>query len=168
VNQPDEFAPFMRTAWPGLMRYLHGMQATKDEAEDAAQYALTEAYAAWSRIEYPHAWVRVAARRRFESIRQADRRSQERLEAHAVDLGPAAARSAETNALRGQDARLLIGRLPPRQAAVFALHLDGYKIAEIAHKLQLSESTARSHLRHARHRLREQLTADGAAEGGVS
>ena len=62
MNQPDEFAPFMRTAWPGLMRYLHGMQATKDEAEDAAQYALTEAYAAWSRIEYPHAWVCVPPR----------------------------------------------------------------------------------------------------------
>ncbi|MFF0043623.1 RNA polymerase sigma factor [Streptomyces mirabilis] len=68
-----------------------------------------------------------------------------------------------TLATQRQLVRALVNSLPPAQRSVFAYTLDGMPPREIAKKLQLTEATVRSHLRHGRNRLRTLLVADNSA-----
>ena len=57
--------------------------------------------------------------------------------------------------------RRLLGDLPPRQRAVFALaDLDGVTTAEIAHRLDIAEATVRVTLFKARRAIRSRLLRD--------
>lgn len=68
---------------------------------------------------------------------------------------------ADDLALLPEEGRTVIGllrRLPPAQRLVMAWYFDGYGPAEIAAILDKRPETVRSALRHARLRLRRELT----------
>ena len=46
-----EFTEFVQASWPGLYRTAFLLLGDRGLAEDLAQTALTNTYAAWSRIE---------------------------------------------------------------------------------------------------------------------
>jgi RNA polymerase sigma factor (sigma-70 family) len=58
----------------------------------------------------------------------------------------------------GEILREVIDALPKRQRFVVALLWDGYSIAEVAAEMNLTQSTVRSHLQHARVSLEARLT----------
>jgi RNA polymerase sigma-70 factor (ECF subfamily) len=68
--------------------------------------------------------------------------------------------------LRGQLLQAL-GALPEAQREVVLLHdLEGWKHREIAERLELPAGTVRSHLHHARRRLRELLSLEHEDDAG--
>jgi RNA polymerase sigma-70 factor (ECF subfamily) len=77
---------------------------------------------------------------------------------------PAGSADPEAAAERGElraRLRAALGTLPEQQREVVLLHdLEGWKHREIAERLDLPAGTVRSHLHHARRRLREILGVD--------
>src|SRR5690349_16231945 len=56
-----EFSEFAHHRWPGLVRLAYGVTGDRDLAQDLAQTALANAYAAWSRVrkaDDPDAYLR--------------------------------------------------------------------------------------------------------------
>ena len=73
---PSEFAAFYRQAWPGAVRLAGLLTQDALVAEDLAQEAFTRVFPKWSRIENPHAYLRVAivnATRSWQSRRHTER-----------------------------------------------------------------------------------------------
>ena len=73
---PLEFETFFRARYAGLVRFLVISEAAGlEDAEDAVEEAMGDAFSNWGNIENPDAWVRQAARNTLVSLRRRDRRS---------------------------------------------------------------------------------------------
>jgi RNA polymerase sigma-70 factor (ECF subfamily) len=138
------FAPVART----VFLIVHD----RARAEDIAQEAFLRMLKHWrtvSTYERPDAWVRrVAIRIAVQELQREGRRGgKERL-----------AFVERSDALPDPDVARAVAQLAPMQrAAVVLFYWEDRPVHEIAHLLQVSDSTVKQHLHRARHRLGELL-----------
>jgi RNA polymerase sigma-70 factor (ECF subfamily) len=150
----EEFETFFRRGFPALVGVLIKAGFSRDEALDAAEDAMVEANAQWDRIQDPGPWVRkvairtaiAAARRRREDVRR------------SVQGGWLSSAHDDHERIAVVDERsrvvALLARLPDKQRVVMVLHMEELDTDEIADLLGLEPATVRSHLRHAREKLK--------------
>lgn len=148
---PDEFAGFYNTYHERLISYLHGLGADQADADDLAAETFAQAASQWSRIrDRSWPWLSVVARNNY--FRHNKSGSQ-----HVyVDEIPELSQNDEDLAANTYARELLqeIRLLSPQQREIVGLRADGYSNAEIAERLDISESTVRSHIHRARARLK--------------
>jgi RNA polymerase sigma-70 factor, ECF subfamily len=151
-----------------LERYMRGCRAvalavagTEADADDVCQDAFVIAMERIDECRQPErfgAWLLQIVRNRARNVvRDATVRRTLPLDVTAPAIGRSPADEAERAELRE---RLLaaLAELPEREREVLLLHdLEGWKHWEIAERLELPPGTARSHLHHARRRLRQLL-----------
>jgi RNA polymerase sigma-70 factor (ECF subfamily) len=156
VQQLEAYTAFYKEDYKPLLWLLTRGGACAQEAEDVAQEAMIVALQHWPTIEHPKAYVRTVAtrtlRRRWDVAKRENRAAQ--CIAQDVVTAPFEANEDVELALR------MLWALPDAQRMVFALHVDGYTIAEIAEIAAQKPDTARSNLRHARTKLLRMLSSD--------
>jgi RNA polymerase sigma-70 factor (ECF subfamily) len=149
------FDGFYEEDFPLLVGFLCKSGFEREVARDAASEAMLCAFEDWDSIRSPGAWVRrVGFRKATEQVRRvrdgvqramrsdwacSDEYAEDKLIALSDEAGLVVS---------------LLARLPDRQRAVMAWSLDGFSDAETAEELGVAQSTVRSHLRHARERLK--------------
>lgn len=144
----------MSVAW-GIVRNAH-------DAEDLAQEAFVKAYQSLGRFRAGEPfgpWIfRITANLALDVLKHRRRVKQEEI----TEREPAARRDrsdlpAQTNEIARRIDEAL-GELPEMQGIVARLHLvEEFEHREIAAMTGLSEGTVRSHLSHARTKLKEKL-----------
>lgn len=150
-----DFETFFRARYPGLVRFLVISEAAcLEDAEDAVEEAMGDAFSNWESIGNPDAWVRVAARNVLVSLRQRDRRRRQ-LAGNAFLTERVPAEAWERLGLRHEAREVieLLARLPPAQREIMAFVVDDFTPAEIAELVGKSPQTVRSNLRCARQAL---------------
>lgn len=163
---PPWFVELYRDAFRGLTSNAMLIGATLEEAQDAAQAALTDLLNRAMRgtvIRRPYAYARTAMWRYFVSQRERDRKQIQNL----IQRGYASPEACNDPAMTAWEERevlksLLVG-LPPAQYAVTLLALEGLNITEIALELGKSSETVRKNLQLARAKLRERHGSSPAA-----
>jgi RNA polymerase sigma factor (sigma-70 family) len=156
-----EFAWLFRAEYPLVLRSVFLVLRDRSLAEDITQEAFATLYTHWRRVsayERPDAWVRRVAMRLaiHASRRERRRRVLERRSVSTPDPPLAA---------HDPDLARAIGDLPAMQRACVVLsYFEDLPTAEVAHILDIAESTARVHLTRARRtlagRLREEVDDD--------
>jgi RNA polymerase sigma-70 factor (sigma-E family) len=167
----EYFDQFVGTRWPGLVRLAYGLTGDRWLAEDLAQTALANAYAAWWRVrraDDPDAYVRRilinACNSRFRRHRVSELCRGMTEFAQSAMADPASVvddRSALLTAL---------GELPARQRAVIVLrYWEDLTDAQVGAVLGCSASTVRSQTARALAKLRcsAALTDAGPGVGPV-
>jgi RNA polymerase sigma factor (sigma-70 family) len=145
------FDVFFRQRFSRTVVLLIAMGASRADAEDATQEAMTLAWRQWDSIHEPAAWVRTVAVRAFWRqlrTRQLTVPLDEAIYEPVADDDLAIFADEEQRVLR------LFRALPPGQRAVAALIYDGMSCEEIADLIGKPSGTIRSNLRHARKTLR--------------
>lgn len=155
---------FFRRDFPTLVAFLMKDGFSRDDAADATEEAMVEAHVQWDRIREPRRWVRTVARR--HAIKAARRRRRGVQKAVRGGWLSSAHDDRQRIAAVDEHSRVvaLLARLPGMQRSVMAYHIDGLTTAEIADALGLGAATVRSHLRHAREKLKiamKQLDSSG-------
>lgn len=163
VSDPTaEFTRFFEVEFQAVVRTAYFIVHDRQRAEDVAQEAFTQLYVHWAKVaayQRPDAWVRRVAIR--TAVRAAGR-ERRRSELEKETDYPAGERAQDVDLIRA------VRQLPPQQRAAVALfYFEDRPLAEIAHILDCTESTARVHLVKARRRLgdllgEEVLDADGS------
>ncbi|AHH98591.1 RNA polymerase sigma factor [Kutzneria albida] len=165
-----DFDEFFRTEFLCVVGFVVKAGVGRDEARDAAQEAMADAFRLWSGLTNPSAWVRRAAyghaMRHYSRDQEGYRR--------ALAGGWAAPQTVTdpwAAIHEGPAVAVLLAKLPVRQRMVMAWHLDGFDVAEIAEQLHIRPATVRSTLRHARTRLQKLLDnpaqqLEGGENGG--
>jgi len=155
----DELEAFYTTEYPKLVKILVLLDARVQEAEDAAQKAMTD-FAERSRAgkapDHPAAYVQRAAINFFIKERQRGRERLPRelqgghlvIEAHLDDRLTAWEDE--------QYIKHLLECLTPTQRSVIELVMDGWSTREIAGKLGKSAENVRQHLKNGRDTLKQQ------------
>ena len=154
-----------------LERYFRACRAValavtgnEADADDACQEGFVQAIERIDDCRHPSrfgGWLLQIVRNRARNlVRRHAVRAAEPLELHEV----AGAGSAEAEVERNELRTLLLtalAELPEAQREVVLLHdLEGWTHEEIAGRLELPAGTVRSHLHHARRRLRRILSED--------
>ena len=154
----DGFTLFFHQRYHKMVLLLMTMGASRADADDAVQEAMTAAWRQWEHIREPAAWVRTAALRAFW------RHTRQRPPAAPLDeTTPHPVGSDSDLAIFADEQRWVLGllrQLPPEQRTVTALFYDGMMPAEIAVLTGKPAATVRSHLRHARNCLKEMIMPD--------
>jgi RNA polymerase sigma factor (sigma-70 family) len=145
--ETDEFTAFFHADYDPLVGFLCKLGYNRDIARDAAAEAMTALWKAWSAVTSPKAWVRTVALR--TAPRMITKRPDTLYVSERVDDR---ARHAEIEEWPLVVA--LLRQLPDKQRMVMAWHLDGFTTIEIAEHIGIDSATVRSHLRHARTRLK--------------
>lgn len=160
----EPFNDFYRRELTPLTAFVCRAGFGREQATDAAQEAMANAYKVWPSLAEPKAWVRTAAYRiaRTEAARLAKGAARAVAGGWAVSvhLDPDLAVSNEEHLQLVRD----LAELPPRRRLVFAWHYDGFTTAEIASQLTMSPSTVRSNLRHARRAMEKIYRQRGAGD----
>ena len=157
----DGFAVFFRQRYHRTVLLLMTTGASRADAEDAAQEAMTAAWQRWEHIREPAAWVRITA------LRASWKHNRQQLPAKPLEeaiLHPDV--SDPDLAVFGDEQRWalsLLRGLPPEQRTVAALFYDEMRVAEIARLTGKPAATVRSLLRHARKSLKEMIVLDHAS-----
>jgi RNA polymerase sigma-70 factor, ECF subfamily len=164
-----------RAAGRLLQRYLRACRAValavtgvEADADDVCQEAFVVAVERIDDCRDPEKfgkWLLQIVRNRARNLVRADSgRRQVPLSDTAPAAGPSPATQLERKELRE---RLLgaLAQIPEQHREVVLLHdLEGWKHREIAERLGLPEGTVRSHLHHARRRLRRMLEDGGTPD----
>jgi RNA polymerase sigma factor (sigma-70 family) len=153
-----EFEEFFKTQYPILIKLLRFFGASVEEAEDAAQTAMTDLYRQLGKgtdpVVSPAPWVRRAAHRDFVKERQRDRERLPR-EIKGGHLSPGTcADESLTDWEDEQYVEQLLWKLTPTQRAVLRLVLDGVATREIADRLGKNEANIRQQLKNGRDKLK--------------
>lgn len=158
----DAYATLVRAYLRTAFAVAYGILRQVEDAEDLIQDAFLKALQRLDRLRpgspFGPWFYRLVTNEALNRRRW--RRRRETVPLSESDAAPGADPhgDAERSALR-QRLSALLERLPPVQAAVVMMHdVQGYAHAEIAAALGIPEGTSRSHLHHARKRLREWLT----------
>jgi RNA polymerase sigma factor (sigma-70 family) len=152
----EQFEQIYKTEYPRLIRALRVVGATFEEAEDAAQMAMTDLYRRFEKVKTPGAYVRVAAVRSFVKDHMRDE-SRLLRELQGGYLVIEAQLDDQLTAWEEDEyVRHLLGCLTPAQREVFQLTMDGLSSSEIAEVLAKSNENVRQHLKNSRDRLRAQ------------
>jgi RNA polymerase sigma-70 factor (ECF subfamily) len=156
-----------------LRRYIRSCRAvalavtgSEADADDACQDAFVTAMERIDGCRDPArfgAWLLRIVRNRARNLRRREKvRRSEPLEENAAAGASSAAAALELNELR-ERLRAALAMLPEVQREVVLLYdLEGWKHEEIAGLLELPQGTVRSHLHHARRRLRQILKENSA------
>ena len=147
----------------GVWRRVYRLLGNRADAEEVFQETFLAALS-FSKREVVESWGallhRLATARAVDRLRQRQRRNTRQ---EMVDFEYVGGDEAEPyqNAQAGELSdrlRVALGRLPERQAEVFALHaLEGWKHEEIARQMQITCDAVGVLLHRARNRLRELL-----------
>lgn len=157
VNRHEtSFEAYYRGDIVRLTHFVMKLGASYEQGWDIAQETMKETLARWATIETAHAYTRRVAKTIYFGQAKAEAARRTLTEHHFTHWG-----NTTTSAMSFTDEtayvmRLLAG-LPPRQRTVMALHYDGFSVMEIADITEQSESTVRSHLRHARTALKQKI-----------
>jgi len=158
--QEREYAWYFRACFVPVSRTVYLIVRDRCLAEDVTQEALYRMLRQWgtvSRYEAPEAWVRRVAIRIAvrEAQRAVARPDKERLGQPVVR---------DTDVPDPDLARAVAELAPMQRAAVVLFYWEDRPVAEIAHLLEVSESTVKQHLHRARKRLavllREEVSGD--------
>jgi RNA polymerase sigma-70 factor (ECF subfamily) len=149
--------------FPAVLRTVFLIIHDRPRAEEVTQDAFVKLLQKWrmvSQYEHPEAWVRqVAVRMAIRQARRESVRGSVELRGQAAQVGG--------EPLPDVDLALAVRSLAPMQrAAVVLYYLDDRPVAEIAHLLQVSESTVKQHLYRARQRLAELLHEEVSGDVG--
>jgi RNA polymerase sigma-70 factor (ECF subfamily) len=153
----DSFAPFFRQRYHRTVLLLMTMGASRSDAEDATQDAMTAAWRQWEDIREPAAWVRTAALRAWW------KHNRRQPVVGRLETAPQPVADDPEIAVFAEEQRWVIGLLrvlAPQQRTVAALFYDGMTVSEIAELTGRPTATVRSHLRYARNRLKEMIVLD--------
>jgi RNA polymerase sigma factor (sigma-70 family) len=152
------FVSFFEERFGRIVILLVSMGASRADAEDATQEAMTQAWRKWDSIQEPAAWIRVVAVRAY--IRQVRARAEE---ATPLESIPEPAEDPDLPGLTQSQHYVLdmLRGLPLGQRTVAALYYDGMTCEEIAGLTGKPASTVRSQLRHARTTLKELMYPGG-------
>lgn len=151
----EEFAAFFRLEFPRLVLYLRARGFDK-YAEDAAEEAMSEAYANWPNVITPAAWVRTVALRLALRTDYRNQRRQSTEDIYMQQMTGSDVLTPEIAAMLTEQQRNVLEQLehmPLIRRHVVALAFDGLGIREISCELAIAEATVRSHLRYARRAL---------------
>jgi RNA polymerase sigma factor (sigma-70 family) len=162
-----EFKAFVEDSHPRVKRIMNAQCRDPQMVEDAMQEAYLQAMVKWPTVrahEKPIAWVISTARNKIRQ--QRDRLPWESVTA-PQDLPPVALNDPAGAWVDGENQRYWLLQLPARPAEVFAMSLEGFKNAEIARILGLTEMSVRSYKATAVRRLRE-LAREIGEQGGNS
>ncbi|MDQ7907230.1 RNA polymerase sigma factor [Phytohabitans sp. ZYX-F-186] len=150
------FEDFCRDHIVPVERFLRGLCGDRELVQEAVQETLITARDKWEQIsgyEKPLAWVYKTARYKLMNEQARQRREAttalDEVPSDRLAAPPADSREAQDWLLR------CLRRLPARQAAVFALALEGWTDPEIARILGMADNTVRSYKSAARRRLKE-------------
>ena len=142
----EEFDIFCSAMLPQVVAFATRITGDFHESEDIAIEALARTYLRWNRlssVSWREAWVfRVAANLSIDVLRRSQRTVRGHIEPYAgVDIGPMLNRSELID---------LIRRLPQRQRdVIFLRYYHDLSYAEIAHALQLSQGSVKTHIHRA-------------------
>lgn len=149
-----------------------------EDAEDAVQESFVAALERLDACRNPErfgGWLLTIVRNRSRNVLRRERiRTSETLAPGLAGTGPGPDRETERSELRERLDEALEGLTEVQREVVLLHDLEGWKHREIADMLGLPSGTVRSHLHHARRRLRERLallrpgsdSPAGAAGGG--
>lgn len=149
-----EYAWMFRAHFPAVVRTVFFILHDRGRAEEVAQEAFVKLFQnsrTVSRYERPEAWVRRVA------IRMALRQSRRDSLRTVLERRRESDTTWEDRLPDIDLARALRALAPMQRAAVALYYFDDQPVAEIAHVLQVSESTVKQHLLRARRRLAELL-----------
>lgn len=174
VDLDASFEEFCQQNFVLVERFLLHQCPDPGMVEDAVLEAFVAARAEWHEIRgyrKPLAWVMQTARHRLLIVRRRGAAEPgETVEPGAAGTPPVGSAGASDGAPDGSAAvarevlRGWLRQLPPRQAEVLALALDGWSDHEIARVLGVAYRTARGYRRQARRRLREVAERTGHTE----
>ncbi|MEO3822756.1 sigma-70 family RNA polymerase sigma factor [Actinomadura sp. B10D3] len=159
------FPSYYRTDFTPLISFVMNLGAKPEEARDVAQEAMQAAMRSWSEIEYPHAFTRKVAERVYLREAQKHRRIREAVLSD-VHHRTVASPDIAVQQAGGRLVLELLTLLPSEQRAVMAWTIDGYSPSEIAEITGHRPATVRSHLRHARRRLHQEIKSREEASDG--
>jgi RNA polymerase sigma factor (sigma-70 family) len=153
-----EFEAFYETEYPIVVKLLVFLGASAEEANDAAQKAMTDLYRRLktdeNAIVSPGPWVRRAAHRYFIKDRQRERG---RLSREIQGGHPGLEAYADDGLTAWEDEQYiehLLEVLTPTQRAVLRQALNGSTTYEIAEELGKREENIRQQLKNGRDRLK--------------
>ncbi|WP_261720153.1 sigma-70 family RNA polymerase sigma factor [Streptomyces sp. FZ201] len=153
--RPRDFEEFYTQYFSSLIAQASRYADDRETAADAVQDALIDVFRRWDSIDNPAAYAGTAVRRTIWSHQQIRQTAQ--LSALAPDSS-AFALDASGRIIDYVTLVTCLKDLPDMQRTITALYyFEGWKISDIAARLQIAEGTARAHLVHARRRLRQLL-----------
>jgi RNA polymerase sigma-70 factor (ECF subfamily) len=159
AGQKDAFAELVRRHQRAVFGVALRMLGNRDQAEDAAQEVFVRAY---SRLDTfrgesdMRAWlVQIATRLCIDLLRSRRRRPEVFLEDQGSDPADGGWESAVTE--RHAVARAIAGLPPHYKAAIILRHLQHMSYSDMSVALGVPVATVKTHLRRARHMLRDLL-----------
>lgn len=160
LGDRDAFAGLVSAHEKKLLALCWNMLGDREEARDAAQDALLQAFLNLGRFDPGRSFVRwllgIGAKRCLDRLRK-KRTFLRYFQGHAGEWLGGAAPGPEAVAV-GEDAGRLLQRLPARERAAISLAVfEDFNAREIAAALGCSESTARVHLFNARVKLKKEV-----------
>ncbi len=166
----DDFAAFVRSRMPALLRFGHALTGNRHDALDLAQTALERTGVRWrgvSRRGDPEAYVRRAMVNTWVSRWRRLRR--ETLVSGVPDTPDLPAAEAADAALEREPLWRALADLPPRQRAVIVLrYYEDLSEAQIADVLGVSPGTVKSQASKAMAGLRLRLDRPDPVTNGTS
>jgi RNA polymerase sigma factor (sigma-70 family) len=151
------FVSFFQERFSRTVVLLIAMGASRADAEDATQEAMTQAWQQWKSIREPAAWLRTVAVRAW--WKQGGRQRFQTVPLDDADYSKASHADLVTFAAEQQQVLLVLRALPPMQRTIVALFYDGAACGEVAELTGISRATVRSHLRHARRSVKEMMAS---------
>lgn len=156
-SEPDSFEVFFRRELGHVIGFLMKTGFGFDDSQDAAAEAMRRAYEAWPTLKQPRPWTFKAAHRIAVKKTRRDQDGVER----AIGAGWGSQQPINPCTVVDDYAEVLtvLSTLPTAQRLVMAWRLHDFSPREIAGELDMAEATVRSHIRHARARLRKHFAA---------
>jgi RNA polymerase sigma factor (sigma-70 family) len=181
VDQPammtgvrSSFLDLFDSEYHQVIRFLMHCGASFEQAEEAAQEAFSQAWqhitrnpARWVAVRNPRAWIRTVALRKYQRPPGARACPAALLFAQGPETAQPGPGHDEltVEAMLVQD---MLRGLGPRERAVMAYSLDGFKAHEIASELGLTPQQVRDARKKARKILAARLAVPGSKSGGQS
>ena len=154
-----EFVELFREQHPRLFRYMHRLSGDPELAADVAQETFVRLYGRGSLPEHPEQWLIAVAMNLFRNDRSTRARRRglltvTRAEASHSDSSPQPSQRADAAETR-RVVRAALDRLPERSRAMLLLHADGYSYRDIAHALDIHETSIGTLLARAKRAFRD-------------
>ena len=163
----DEFAEFVETRGPALLRTACFLEGSRHDGEDLLQQSLVNAYASFRRIREPRAleaYVRTTMTRTSISSRRKKWRSREVSRDEVPDVHHD---GDHDRIVDRSELWPLLDQLSAHQRAVMVLrYYEGLSEAEIAQQLGCSQGTVKSHASRALDRLRTLMPQEPNDQNG--
>ncbi|MGC4959783.1 RNA polymerase sigma factor [Actinomadura citrea] len=154
-ERTDSFDDYYRSDLTTLTRFLLHLGASIEDAQDVAQEAMMAVLNSWRYVDDPQAYARAAAKTIFMRRIGKAKRDQD---AAKRAWTPEQHRSPFVSfAAEAESVMQMLRTLPLEQREVMAWTIDGYSPRQIAQATNQNPATVRSHLRHARASLKNQL-----------